>query len=226
MSVFTISGKETSKSKEGVLLVAAAKMFSQKGYSATSIKDITSEAGLSVGSFYSYFENKEAIVDKLYDSMTKLSFAMASSAAKGAPEGIAEQFTYALTSAISVYVDNRELAQIILLKCMGINDHLERRRRETFDRTTKFLERVLAHLVQDHDVVIDDEEVIAIAITHSVFGLVVHLIEGRNNDNLIDIVYPFCVYHLRGLRIKFSEGKVRQVIAQALEIERRNKHAN
>ncbi|HEB90268.1 MAG TPA: TetR/AcrR family transcriptional regulator [Deltaproteobacteria bacterium] len=47
------------------LLSAARRLFGSKGYANTKIADITHEAGKALGSFYTYFENKEAVLEQL-----------------------------------------------------------------------------------------------------------------------------------------------------------------
>ena len=47
------------------LLRAGKKLFSEKGYFDTAIHEITDHAGLAVGSFYSYFESKEAYLGEM-----------------------------------------------------------------------------------------------------------------------------------------------------------------
>ena len=47
------------------LLAAARRLFGSKGYANTKIADITDEAGKALGSFYTYFENKEAVLEQL-----------------------------------------------------------------------------------------------------------------------------------------------------------------
>jgi AcrR family transcriptional regulator len=47
------------------LLAAARRLFRAKGYANTKIADITDEAGRALGSFYTYFENKEAVLEQL-----------------------------------------------------------------------------------------------------------------------------------------------------------------
>lgn len=47
------------------LLDAARVLFRTKGYANTKIADITEEAGRALGSFYTYFENKEAVLEQL-----------------------------------------------------------------------------------------------------------------------------------------------------------------
>jgi AcrR family transcriptional regulator len=44
------------------ILVAAAQVFHEAGYTSATTNDIASEAGISVGSLYQYFPNKDAIL--------------------------------------------------------------------------------------------------------------------------------------------------------------------
>ena len=47
------------------LIKAARKAISQKGFENVSVEDITREAGVSTGSFYTYFKRKEDIVEAI-----------------------------------------------------------------------------------------------------------------------------------------------------------------
>lgn len=47
------------------LLMAAEKIFGQKGYYETSVVNITQEANVAQGTFYNYFETKKEIFDEL-----------------------------------------------------------------------------------------------------------------------------------------------------------------
>ncbi len=47
------------------LLEAARRLFRSKGYPNTKIADITQEAGKALGSFYTYFANKEEVLERL-----------------------------------------------------------------------------------------------------------------------------------------------------------------
>lgn len=52
--------------KKQVLKTAAYDVFSKKGYKATAISEITKQAGVAVGSFYNYYDSKEAIFLDVY----------------------------------------------------------------------------------------------------------------------------------------------------------------
>ena len=46
------------------LLEAARQLFQEKGYANTRIADITKTAGMALGSFYTYFANKEELLEQ------------------------------------------------------------------------------------------------------------------------------------------------------------------
>ncbi len=47
------------------LLAAARRLFQRRGYANTKIADITREAGRASGSFYTYFANKEEVLEQM-----------------------------------------------------------------------------------------------------------------------------------------------------------------
>jgi AcrR family transcriptional regulator len=49
------------------IIDAALKLFREKGYDATTMRAIASEAGVSVGNAYYYFESKEHLIQAFYD---------------------------------------------------------------------------------------------------------------------------------------------------------------
>ena len=51
------------------ILAAAAKVFAEKGFHPTTIKDIAAEAGIAHGTIYNYFENKTALLLGIFDRM-------------------------------------------------------------------------------------------------------------------------------------------------------------
>ena len=51
------------------LLKIAYRMFIEKGYESTSIDEIIAEAGIAKGTYYYYFESKEAALEAVIDMM-------------------------------------------------------------------------------------------------------------------------------------------------------------
>lgn len=67
--------EKISEDKRGKIFAVAISQFAQNGYNATNINTIAKEAGISIGSMYSYFASKEdlflTIVDEGYHILEK-----------------------------------------------------------------------------------------------------------------------------------------------------------
>lgn len=57
--------RKNSKNTKGRIVSAAWKLFYDQGYENTTIEDIVWESGTSKGSFYHYFESKDALLGSL-----------------------------------------------------------------------------------------------------------------------------------------------------------------
>lgn len=154
--------RQRDEQKREHILETSTKLFANKGFHATSIQDIVNESGLSVGTIYLYFANKEEIFDGLLDSGIE---AFTEELFKGIPENtqmedIAERFVKTILDAIYnnikvVTVLTNELsfqkklqgfysriAEIISDKYMGIGDEeslyalLKMSRKEFFSLVT------------------------------------------------------------------------------------------
>ena len=58
----------TSTTRRDELLDIAAKLFAERGFKNTTVRDIADAAGILSGSLYHHFDSKEAMVDELLDS--------------------------------------------------------------------------------------------------------------------------------------------------------------
>lgn len=59
----------SSSSAPQRVLQATLVLFSQKGYFSTSVHDIARQSGVSVGSIYHHFKDKEGVASVLFDSL-------------------------------------------------------------------------------------------------------------------------------------------------------------
>lgn len=58
-------GKKNIRNTRGRIVAAAWKLFYEQGYDNTTLEDIIAESGTSKGSFYHYFEGKDALLSSL-----------------------------------------------------------------------------------------------------------------------------------------------------------------
>ena len=57
--------KKNSKNTKGKIVAAAWQLFYEQGYDNTTVEEIVEESGTSRGSFYHYFEGKDALLSSL-----------------------------------------------------------------------------------------------------------------------------------------------------------------
>lgn len=104
----TARGRETLRK----LLDAAAKEFGELGFHAASVSGITRRAGTALGSFYTYFDTKEAIFSALVKDMSQ---SVAQTAAAAIPEGMGgiERERQALAAFLGFAREHKEIYRII-----------------------------------------------------------------------------------------------------------------
>lgn len=59
--------KAANRDTKQAILDAALDLFSEKGFPDTSVREIARAVGVTEAAIYSHFENKQAILDKLYE---------------------------------------------------------------------------------------------------------------------------------------------------------------
>ncbi|HET8798188.1 MAG TPA: TetR/AcrR family transcriptional regulator [Thermoanaerobaculia bacterium] len=98
---------ERSEKSRQQILDAALKLFSHRGYGATSVRDIAEEAGLSKGNVYHHFPDKEtifrALIDRYFDEMAKPDFPFNRALASGSFPDNLEELGHAVREIIRDY---------------------------------------------------------------------------------------------------------------------------
>jgi len=82
---------ERGRRTHRALLDAAAQEFGACGFHATGITDITRRAGVALGSFYTYFESKEAIFRALVNDLSAQVKARVAPGVSAAPDAAARE---------------------------------------------------------------------------------------------------------------------------------------
>jgi AcrR family transcriptional regulator len=81
------------------LYATAIRLIAERGYEATTLRDIASEAGVSVGLLYRYFPGKQAVVIALYDELSS-EYARQAAAMKAGKWR--DRFLFALRTSLNV----------------------------------------------------------------------------------------------------------------------------
>lgn len=94
------------------VLEAAAAEFGERGYHEAAITGITQRAGVALGTFYTYFDSKEAVFRALVRDMSQATRQHVAEAVKDAPDRLAAE-RMGLEAFIAFARKHRELYRII-----------------------------------------------------------------------------------------------------------------
>lgn len=117
-----VSESKTPRTERGrrtlrKLLDASAVEFGEKGFHDASVSSITTRAGVALGTFYTYFDSKDALFRALVQDMS----GQVKAAARGSVEALVESGSYdafdveqvALTSFLDFAREHKEIYRII-----------------------------------------------------------------------------------------------------------------
>ena len=101
------------------ILEAALTLFAEKGFEATTMRDVAERAGASLGLAYRYYVSKEEFALALYSRLAEESREWAW---EGLPEGtIAERFERAMLAKLDQVEPHREPLAALLVKALDPN---------------------------------------------------------------------------------------------------------
>jgi AcrR family transcriptional regulator len=103
----------------GRLYATAIRMISERGYEATTLRDIAKAAGVSVGLLYRYFPSKQAVIVALYD---ELSQDFAGHAASMKPGKWRDRFLFALQTSLRALQQHRTTLRALIPVLIGDPD--------------------------------------------------------------------------------------------------------
>ena len=106
------------------ILEAAAQIFSQKGYHATSMSDIAGAVNLQKASLYHHVDSKQEILLSLLDEALELVIGRISDVL-AQPIPATEKLKVAMITYLTTLADQRDLAAILLLEHRSLNPELQ-----------------------------------------------------------------------------------------------------
>lgn len=101
------------------VIIAAEKLISEKGFENVTIQDIAAEAGVAVGTFYTYFKRKEDVVGEIAHS----NFTAMERRSIESNDGVVEKLSYFLTESMSYIAETGlKVAQQWFRNAVDAND--------------------------------------------------------------------------------------------------------
>lgn len=121
-------GLASREARRAQILDAALGVFADQGYHQTSVSDLVKAAGVARGTFYLYFDSKEAIFLELLDGMLRHlrdNVGGVDTTPEARPP--AEQLLQLTEHIFDTAVNNRPLTRIIFREAVGLDAAVEAR---------------------------------------------------------------------------------------------------
>ena len=130
------------------ILQAARKVFSADGYVAMRMGDVAVEAGLSLGSLYRYFENKEDLFARLISNIHDSLFEASRSTEHNFQDSPFEALLEANKGYLECYYNNRDIMRA-LFEAAAVDD---RDREIWWNMRERHIERFVKALETHHNI--------------------------------------------------------------------------
>ncbi len=111
-----LPSQERSKDTVEAILTAAAHIFAELGYAACTTNKIALRAGVSIGSLYQYFPNKDAIIVSLTEQMFQEGLKMTEAIVKNTEKSQApfrEKLRRFIEGMVALHMKNPKLHKIL-----------------------------------------------------------------------------------------------------------------
>ncbi|MFH1149147.1 MAG: TetR/AcrR family transcriptional regulator [Actinomycetota bacterium] len=191
--------------RERQLLDVACAVFAEKGYRRSNVADIVGRAGVSRGTFYHYFESREAIFARLledyfqrFEAIVEANHDRLMAAILGNGDVIGAWRENTL-EVLRFHADRPELTTLIYREAIGLGRPFARR----MDRLTGLSKRRLAEefgaLSSRGMIVPFDLELLLLIVNGSVLGLIMEWVLEKKTEDLETLADNFVRYHTRAL---------------------------
>ncbi len=161
------NSKDEKEQRRQDILVAAKKIFAERGYNSTSISDIAKEANLSYGSVYWYFDSKESLFEELMtfeeDELRSHIQTQIDLTPNNSDPPLA--LTAAIEATLTFFESNKDLLKLLFRDSLALGDRFEAHLYNIYGGFSKLLESNIAFYQKKGFVIQGSSRLIAFAIT-------------------------------------------------------------
>lgn len=198
----TVRALAQRESRRNEILQAALELFGRNGYHDSHISDIIKEAKIARGTFYLYFESKNAIFLELLDRMLAelRSNIVGVEVGPGRPP-VEDQLVDTARLILKTVHQNRLLTNLIVREAVGLDEEVDARLREFYGSILDYIRDALVMgqkmgIVRDFDLEIASTCILG---TLKQFMEQVVMIEPGRNVDIDRMALAVLDFNLRGV---------------------------
>ena len=180
-----------SEEKQKNLLNASAEVFAEKGYYQASIQNITQKAGVSTGTFYIYYKNKEEVLLAIYQRFSECLNDMIEKKLSGNYSDSVQKLIVCTASVIKFYASEPQLSLIMLTKIIGMSKVSENEYYKVFNHICSIFMKIISETGSDE---FDDVYIASVAYVQILNSLTAQWIVYSSERTLADLIYTIITY--------------------------------
>lgn len=137
MKIHSAKGlQEVSESKRDLIMKAALILFEERGFDGTTVPMIVEKAGVGAGTLYRYFENKESLVNTLFQECVMDLLEIVKKGYPHSSEDVYEQFQHISNQVISYLLNN--MYALLFLDSHANRHYLDETSRQSYNMLRDF----------------------------------------------------------------------------------------
>lgn len=173
------------------ILDAAMNIFSAKGFHDTKLDEIVAAGGISKGSIYFHFPNKEKLFIALVDQFADVIERRAREAIEDEAPGMI-RVRVALEAVLETFAKYRVPAKLLLVQAVGLGTVFERKRMEVTDRFALLIQTYLDAAVADGSIAPVNTHIVAHAWMGAIYSVVIQWVyTGEpSRDEIMEALLP------------------------------------
>jgi AcrR family transcriptional regulator len=192
--------KDKRQARLADILRAAERLFSTRGYHQTSISDVIEAASISRGTFYLYFDSKEALFLDLLDRFVKHITSVVQVVDPNSSNPT-QQIYENIRRVVDVVFDNRERAVVAFRETLGLDAGVDQKLNALYGFLHEMVEGALVKGVRIGLIRAVNERVVSTAVIGAIKEvfyqyLVIDSSQSPNREEVAGALYDFC---LKGL---------------------------
>jgi len=126
-----LSAEQLRTQRHERLIAAGTELFGARGYAATPIEAVCSQANVSTRHFYEQFEGRESILHAVYDALVERVQAIVRAALTESRAALTQRVADAIETAVRFLLDDPKRGRIMCIEAVGVSPVMEKRRRQT-----------------------------------------------------------------------------------------------
>ena len=193
------SGRTESLDARRRIVEAGARLFSSKGYYATSEKDLIDLAKVSMGEFYEYYSGKEDLLLDLAEEGERAFRIRVSEEIASVPDML-ERIRIAIPVAFQVIVENHQIFTLYLEGSVFSDASYERKLAQIIASTTKDLKATIARGVKESSIRQVHPDIAAYAIIGQLVRLANYWMEDPMKHKMEEITLEAVEFVTRALK--------------------------